>query len=191
MDKIKVGIDFDSVLVDTMTNYCNLLERFTGFRLNQKDITAYDVTKFIPKQYHELANEIWKMPKLYNDIKPIQDSQEYIEKLYKDNNVELYVVTVADGEILYAKFRTILNLFPWIKPENIIFTHNKQMIDLDVLIDDNPDYLIGGKYYKILFNQPWNKDFEITVNKYITDRVNNWKEVCQWVRSLETWGYAI
>ncbi len=52
-------------------------------------------------------------------------------------------------------------MFPFLGWEHIILASNKQMIRGGIMIDDGIHNLLGGKYFKILFNRPRNRDIDI------------------------------
>ena len=49
------------------------------------------------------------------------------------------------------------------------------MAGIDILIDDYEKNLIDGKYQKILFSYPWNKNFNNS--EYGIYRAKNWEEI--------------
>ena len=76
--------------------------------------------------------------------------------------------------------------YPFVSQDNIIFTHNKQLLNIDCLVDDNPANLIGGKYHKILFDYVWNKSFNARFNGCI--RCKDWSDAYdEVIRELEAY----
>lgn len=85
------------------------------------------------------------------------------------------MVTASDYRTCKVKVERILEMFPFLDWEHIIFATNKQMVRGDILIDDGVHNLIGGAYHKILFNRPHNRGLD--VEKYGIRRAETWDEV--------------
>lgn len=160
MNKLKVGIDFDGVLVDTVTQYLYWFNKITGENIKPNQLTEYDTSKVVPEKFHYIAQQLWNEKCLYNNIQPIINSQRCTKLFTYNSQIELYIVTVSSSEIMQEKCQVIKRLFPWIKSENIILLtgYNKNLIDLDILIDDNPDNFSSNEN-KILFDSTWNHNF--------------------------------
>lgn len=99
---------------------------------------------------------------------------------------ELYIVTAyifRDNEEYSAnnlknKFEYLYENIPFIKPENYIFTSNKEIINCEIKIDDKLSNLEGNAETKMLFTAYHNKnitDVELKQNGAI--RVNGWKDI--------------
>jgi 5'(3')-deoxyribonucleotidase len=54
--------------------------------------------------------------------------------------------------------------------------------EIDVLIDDFYDNLIGGKYSKIVLDYPWNRNYDD--DKHFVHRCKDWFEID---KELEYW----
>lgn len=189
INNFQLGLDFDSVLVGTEIAYCDLFNKYTGEHITPSDLTEYDTTKVLPQKYNYIANKLWEMPALYDYVQPKENSQRYTKLLSEQENIDLYVVTVSSPKVIERKFQYLHREFPWIKQDNIIVTANKPLLNLNLLLDDNPKNLLLGKYHKLLFNMYWNKTFDAerngmlrcmdwddTYNK-IQDRISAWKSV--------------
>ena len=57
----------------------------------------------------------------------------------------------------------------------MIVTNKKQLVRGDVLIDDGVHNLIGGEYYKILVDAPYNRAFD--AESHGIRRVRGWDEI--------------
>ena len=95
---------------------------------------------------------------------------------------ELYIVTAyifkddkwKSAEHLKNKFNYLMKTFPFIKPEQYIFTSSKEIINCDVRIDDKTSNLKGNSETKLLFSAYHNKDISNKkLEKENIIRVNN------------------
>ena len=174
VNTFNVGIDLDNVLCDTSKIYCDLFNCYTGENFHESDLTTYDTTKCMPKQYKKLEQDIWNWSILYDYVHPLPDSQHYIEMLSTFPDIKLYVVSQSNSRVMKEKADFIRKSFGCIPEDNIIFMTNKSLLKLNVHVDDNIDQLKNGKYHKLLFTASWNKDYNTSKNGMV--RVNNWDE---------------
>jgi 5'(3')-deoxyribonucleotidase len=173
-------------MVQSAKAYINLINYYTGEHFTVNLLTQYDTTKVLPKKYEKLANDLWDWPILYKYAQPLTDSQQYIKRLCDNKNIEVYIVTVSHPNVMKSKSDFIQREYPFVSQDNIIFTHNKQLLNIDCLVDDNPANLIGGKYHKILFDYVWNKSFNARFNGCI--RCKDWSDAYdEVIRELEAY----
>ena len=99
---------------------------------------------------------------------------------------ELYITTAyifrddkeKSSELLKNKFDYLIKNFPFIQPEQYIFTSNKEIVECQIKIDDKPSNLDGDAELKLLFTAYHNKNIpneELQKNNLV--RVNNWNEI--------------
>jgi 5'(3')-deoxyribonucleotidase len=172
-------------LCETAKEFVRIYNQFTGENLRESDLTEYDTSKVVPDKYKWFANHIWEMPELYEHAIPLNVSQMHTKMLANNNDIELYVASVSPPEVISCKYKFLAKEYPWIKQENIIIINNKKLLNMDVLVDDNPQNLINGKYHKILLNYYWNKSFDC---KSSMVRANDWYEIYDEImRMLQTY----
>ena len=85
------------------------------------------------------------------------------------------MVTASDYHTCRVKVERLLEMFPFLDWNHIIITSNKQMVCGDILIDDGPHNLVGGKYFKILYDRPHNRKFDAGANNAL--RLYTWDEI--------------
>lgn len=87
------------------------------------------------------------------------------------------IMVDMDDVITTGGFLHLINTFPFINPNNIIFLGNKSVLNCDIKIDDRIDNLDGAKT-KILFTAWHNKNIsKDELNNKKIKRANNWKEI--------------
>ncbi len=84
----------------------------------------------------------------------------------------LQLLTIAPAK---RRWNGFLELFPFLDWEHIIITNNKQLVRGDILIDDGPHNLVGGEYFKILFDRPHNRNYDDAANGML--RLHTWQEI--------------
>lgn len=161
-------IDMDDVMTDLLTPWVKYLNDKHNLSVYTQDITAWDMTQFFPTLSKEEIYQPLDEEEFWKTVKPQDGAIHCIKKLILEG-YQVYIVTATSlNNIKYKIDHIIKPYFPFINPRNIIVSNNKQMISGDVLIDDNINNLLGGKYDKILFSRPHNytylsKDYPIVV----------------------------
>lgn len=160
-------IDMDDVMTDLLTPWVEYLNEKHNLSVYTQDITAWDMSQFFPSLSKEEIYQPLDEEDFWKTVKPHEGAVYHINKLCEEYKV--YIVTATSlNNIKYKVDHIIKPYFPFINPRNIIVSNNKQMISGDVLIDDNINNLLGGKYDKILFSRPHNytylsKDYPIVI----------------------------
>lgn len=81
------------------------------------------------------------------------------------------------------KARRLQRFYPFIDVhKQLIIASHKQMIKANLIIDDGVHNLLDHNGNKLLYTQPWNKDFNCVKHGIL--RVNNWDEVYKGIKML-------
>jgi 5'(3')-deoxyribonucleotidase len=174
MNHLTILFDAD----DTVENLCDCwiaaLNEQYGTSVTLEDVRDWDMTLAFPTLTREQIfgavydNDLWRR------ITPIPGSVEVLQKLHREGH-QLYMVTATDYRTCKTKVERLLELFPFLDWEHIIVASRKQMVRGDILIDDAPHNLIGGEYFKILFDRPHNRSYDAAANGML--RLRTWEEI--------------
>lgn len=185
---IKIGCDIDNVVYSTAQAVLDVHYENTGERLHLADIKTYGIEDYVSEQYRENFHKMFLDKRVWKRVELLPNCVETIKQLH-DMGHEIYFVTATETANVHKKFQFLCRAFPFIDVrKRLITTQCKQMIRLDVLIDDCVDNLVGGDYYGILFNYPWNEgyfdypwdyDYETNIRK-----VSGWSEVPDVINNL-------
>ena len=156
------------------TCWVDLLNRRYGTSVAFEDVNDWDMTLAFPSLTKRQIFGALTDDELWRSLEPMPGSQRILQKWF-DQGHKLYMVTASDYRTCRVKVERILEMFPFLDWEHIIFATNKQMVRGDILIDDGIHNLIGGDYYKILFNRPHNRGLD--VEKYGVHRAETWGDV--------------
>jgi 5'(3')-deoxyribonucleotidase len=96
---------------------------------------------------------------------------------------EIYFVTAGHPYTMRARDTWLERIFPFYKSGSLIMCRTKQLLDLDILVDDYEFNLIGGKYLGLLMDRPWNQD--IAPRAFRMKRIFHLSEVPNIVYELE------
>jgi 5'(3')-deoxyribonucleotidase len=183
---VDIGVDIDNILVNTTECVLEWLAERGAPKKTIQDITIYYLENNYPTEYHMLIKEAFESKYMWKKIRLIEGAYDNLQKLYNDEH-SLYFVTSSLPENLRKKIGHLarnLDFFPdnyiW---RNTVNIHNKQLLDLDVHIDDFYNNLCGKRHYtSICYNYPWNVKETAKDKSIIT--ANNWDEIYTIISSL-------
>ena len=174
-----IGVDLDDVLWDLMSTWISRYNDMVDDNLTVEDIKSWDVAQYIKRGTEGILNYIPQQNDFWEDVEPIPDSKECLQQLIKDGYL-IYVVTASSHTNLKEKMSRFYSLFPFIEEERVVIIHRKQMMDLDMLIDDKPGNLEDANYLKVLFDRPHNRS--IDENKISAVRLKTWSEIYKYIK---------
>lgn len=174
MNHLKILFDADDVVENLSDCWIEQLNGRYGTNVSPCDVKDWDMTQAFPTLTKEQIYGVLQGDGIWLNLQPIPGAQKYLQQLHNEGH-ELYMVTATDYRICGVKIGRILELFQFLDAEHIVIAHRKQMVLGDVLIDDGPHNLVGGRYFRILFDQPHNRGFD--EKKYGISRAVGWAEV--------------
>lgn len=173
-----IGCDIDNCIYNTAEAVLSVYDEDTGQHLELSDITSYDMSEFILPQYKKDFYMIFEDRQVWDRVELLPNCFDSIKRLHESGH-KIYFVTSSSVKTIPIKYELLKRDFPFLDiRDRLIVTQRKQMIKLDVLIDDYQDNLINADYHGILFNYPWNRDFnEDGLPIYRSD---GWEDI-QWL----------
>lgn len=186
--KPTIGIDLDDVCWDFLEAWLERHNEVTEDNVQLDDIKSWHIEQYINKGSKEMLLYLLEQSDFWQTVQPKVESQRYIRKLI-DDGYDVYIVTATSHKVMNNKMNRFFDLFPFIDPKKIIVTNSKQMVGVDLLVDDNPENLRGGLYNKILFHAPHNRySNEKEIGAF---RCYDWEEVYNKIKQIvpiERWG---
>ena len=176
-----IGIDID----DTITNHCE-----TWFDLYNKNhridddkiILLSDAYKWnfydeYPESTREhLFSALDNQDEYFKQLKLLDNVRIVIQEIIDSGN-QIIFISATGKEHQERKKQWLLEQLPMINEDSIIFTAQKTLINVDLMIDDNLEYGSKFKCPFILFRRPWNVGRE---KELYTDNIlicSNWNEI--------------
>lgn len=176
-------VDMDDTIEGLLDAWTEFLRKKHGVEVYSDDIMEWDMSKAYPTLTKDEVYAPLYEEEMWENVLPFEDAVMYLQKLISEGH-EVVLVTASHYDAVGMKMRNVLNrYFPFIPYDNVIITSKKQMVVGDVLVDDAPHNLIGGKYKGILFSAPHNRGFR--AEKYGMRRASNWSEVYQIIQDIE------
>jgi 5'(3')-deoxyribonucleotidase len=166
-----VAIDVDSVLADVMLVWIDEYNRRKNTSLTKEDITRWDIPTILPvtpDEVYQYFSHVWK--KRWQEIPPTEHDIGSVTKRLHKKGYRISIITKRERP-------TVAYVAKWLDShrvysDDLLFVYDavpKASYPFDVLIDDAPKNLVDVVAPKsaILFNQPWNRDFQwpVRVNK--------------------------
>lgn len=182
MNKFRVAIDVDGVLNDLMEKTIDLYNMRHDTTFTVDDFKEYDIYKDLDFEDANDFVNLWAEKELWDSLEPRDDAQRCVQQLV-NAGYEIYFATSTDAINYEWKVRWLENYFPMIPENNIMCIHNKNLLNVDVLIDDCPKHLTSNSlYYRVCFDFPWNRAIHDEV--YGIYRAHNWEEVVNAVNEI-------
>ena len=155
MSKITIALDLDGVIWDMVLPWIDEYNKRYDDNLNYEDVVDYDLTLFMTKCSREDYCHILTEPEFWQKVEPFEGNTEWLEKLNEKYNV--VIATKTDYRTYEIKVERFLELFPFIKYDQIICIGDKSLLDVDILVDDCPANLENGNFQKIIYDAPYNR----------------------------------
>ena len=182
MKKIMIDMD-DTILADC---YLEVVNEYLNTHYTYEDCHDYWIDEMVPKEKQkEYLNHFYNEINVYdyghvqkNCIKVIEELAKYYEIFICSAYIDHRDISNCSKILLY-KHKWLLENLPFIKPENYIFTNRKDIIPVDIIIDDKIENLTSGEV-KLLITAYHNKDIpdEILKEKGI-QRVQDWDAIAE------------
>lgn len=186
---MKIGIDIDAVLSDTMKPTLKYLNKKYGTNYTMDNITSYYFEDWIPNWTRENSAKLFLRKSLYKNTPVIKDSLESVLLLAK-NNFEIEYITARDKSIEETTHQWIYkNGFP--HRTIVLFDKSSEKVDyikngnFDIIVEDKLQTLLDvgdSVFFQYLIDYPWN---QYPKNAWIT-RVKGWNEI---IENLKLWGF--
>lgn len=164
-----IKIDMDGVIRDIFTPMLEIYLRIYKEKLTMEDIFDYDVDKVFTK-VREVDNMSaakfffngFSARRLFLYSKPYEGVRESLKRL-KEAGHKIVIVTWqfnTENKMHTLQFLED-NDIPY---DDICFTKDKWMVQGDILIDDNPEFILDERDMtdKFLVDMPYNKDCNFT-----------------------------
>lgn len=173
-----IGIDIDGTLVNTPMALCEYISERIPVKITLDDLTTYWVEDLLPTQYQWIVEAAFKDSCFWKRVKMLPTAEYWVKQLYLDRH-ELWFVTSSLPQNLRKKINHLSRNLPFL-PEGYVESHTinlrrKQMLKLDIMVDDAEFNLTGERdYFSICLAYPYNKTIAKERNAV---RVHSWAGV--------------
>lgn len=179
----KIGVDFDSTLFPTMERVLEIYNKHHNTSIELKQITTYNLYDSLSNDVADELIELFIKKDTYSFLQPYKSAVKAVKALTEHGH-EIYVATSTDVKNMEWKEELLQKHFPFIPKKNLIRIHNKALLNVDVLIEDNLDNLKSTFADRVCFNQPWNQDKDADW-VYNISRIHHWGEIINVISDIE------
>ena len=182
-----IGVDIDNCILSTTEAVLEQHYADTGERLTLDDITSYYIENHVSEEYRDDFHLIFLKKEMWKRAKVIPNCVEVIRRLHNQGH-KIYFVTSTEAKNVAKKSSFLQRTFPFLDiRKRLITTHCKQMINVDILIDDCIDNVINADYTSILMDYPWNSTaiFDDASDDNIY-RVFDWLQIEPMIEYIQT-----
>lgn len=163
-EPLKIGVDVDDVLYSCNQHAIDMLRK-------DKDISSisiHDVTA-----WGSMGNMLderkayFSRPDFVENQPILPGAQEFIREL--STRGEVIFATAVGGGLMGARAERLMRDFPEVPERNIMIGARKDLLSLDILLDDGVHNILGSSAkYPVLFRRPWNNHLTglLAVNAY-------------------------
>lgn len=152
MIRPKIGLDWD----DVTAPFNDIAIEMANARYNIiPPLTLEDIDSWENKGRASVIKEFYNEEELYRRQKVSEETRNQVLKLMEIADV--YFVTAAYPQFMGIRAKQILEAFPGFPPENIILGNAKNLVQLDIVLDDAiHNVLESPAAYPVLMRKPWN-----------------------------------
>lgn len=172
MDKVRIAIDMDDVMADTLTKALQLYKDRFGVSIPVEALHGMHLKDYLPKEHAPVVWEFLHSPGFFRDLPIMEDCQEVMKALWEKHEVFIVSAAMEFPFSLKEKHDWLQEFFPYIHWKNMVLCGDKSIINADYIIDDHAKNLVnftGKEAY--MFTAPHN------MKETRFKRLNNWKEV--------------
>lgn len=173
-----IMVDVDSTVADLMPAWLAMYNAEYGDSLTPDRIDIWGLHELVKPECGRAIYKYLQDDSLYDDVKPISGALGIITMLRSEGH---RIVYASSGVHSSAKFKWLeRNGFePGKFASNYIVVYDKGLLKGDLLVDDRDMNITSfGSHKSILFDQPWNREFDWH------RRAKNWVEVSRLIHSI-------
>lgn len=187
MKQLKINIDIDNTVndfIEKFVHFCNEM-RPTENQFYVDAMMEYSLEKDTNINDSVLSTLFFKNPSFYKQLKPLKDAEWVIENINKDHTVKF--VTSIDYDVIDARIQFINRYFPSVDiGKQLLVTDDKHSIYADIVVDDYIKHMnnVNPNCKFLLYDQPWNRNFNERIARTDVKRVFSWEEVYKYITEI-------
>ena len=169
-----VLVDVDGVLANFNQLVIDAVHAFSGKRHTEEDVIRYDILSCMDVPQH-LKEAVWRhvqSPGSCQSISPYPGAKEGLDSLREVADVHVVTTPLVGSHSWQSERTEWLRTHFNIHHEDVTFTHKKDLVRGDFIVDDKPEHVDrpGG----MLWDQPYNRHA-------LCFRFTRWESVISWV----------
>ncbi|NJN34614.1 MAG: 5'(3')-deoxyribonucleotidase [Saprospiraceae bacterium] len=166
--KKRIAVDMDGVLADVEAEFIIWHERETGIRLTRENMNGKPDAVNFPNIRKWVYTEGF-----FRNLPLMADSPSIMKELCEKYDVFIVSAAVEFPQSMHEKHDWLMEHFPFIGWQKMVFCGLKTIIKADILIDDHFKNLDTFEGETLLFNASHNAHADAGRHR----RVMNWREI--------------
>lgn len=175
--RIRIGLDVDDTLYECNSYAISIIN---GRYPDEEPIIVEEIKQWGSSGRHsEERIELYSDPEFVRTQPITEGAQEFVKKL--SEIADVFFITAVPANCMSARAERLVKDFPEIPAENIIMGTRKDVISLDIMLDDGAHNISSSRAaYPVLFRKPWNSGLSglLSVNGY-----DDFLHFCEMVRN--------
>ena len=180
---MKIAIDFDETLFPTLEKVLEIYNKRHDANIELSQITTYDLRDSLEESVANELIDIFVEKDVYSFLQPYKGAVRAVKTLIEQGH-EVYVATSTDVRNMEWKEELLNKHFPFIPKYNLIRIHDKSLLKVDALIEDNLYNLTQTFAERICFDQPWNQS-DAKDCAYSIYRIHHWGEILNVINEIK------
>jgi 5'(3')-deoxyribonucleotidase len=173
VNKIRIAIDMDETVCDSLSRHLDWYNRDFNTRLTKENTKGKKLREIVPEEHLEIVKSYPTHPNFFRDLDVFDGAIDGIRMLSDEYEIFFATAAMEYPTSFNAKHDWLKSHFPFINDLNFIFCGFKGILNTDFLIDDTPNHLNNFSGVGILFDAPHN----LAERNY--HRVFNWKDIVE------------
>ena len=175
--RIRIGLDVDDTLYE-----CNsyAVDIINSRHPDEEPMRIEDIKTWGGNERHGDERVALYSDPDFVSTQPISPgAQEFVKKL--SEIADVFFITAVPACVMSARAQRLLKDFPEIPAQNIMMGTRKDVISLDIMLDDGAHNISSSRAaYPVLFRKPWNNNLSglLSVNSY-----DDFLHFCEMVRN--------
>ena len=182
MRQLTIGIDVDDVLFECVPIAIRIVNEQHGTRIRVEDIEKWNFENFSTEVKNTFL-DVMGSGIIFAKQKPLPGSDEMVNALLSRGH-EVVFISAVEPRFMGIRADQLIKSFSMVPEKNIMLGFRKDLVHLDVLLDDAIHNLTKTRAeYPVAFSQPWNASLTgfLTVNDYqgfvsLIDQISATKE---------------
>jgi 5'-nucleotidase len=171
--RVRIAIDMDEVIADSLGKHLRLYNQAFGGRLTRADLAGCSLEDSVPAAEAEATRQLVAAPGFFADLDRSPGSREVVEQLAERYEVFIASAAMEVPTSFADKYAWLRERFPFIDPSHLVFCGDKAILDVDYLIDDTARHFERFRGTPLLFSAPHNRD------ETRFRRVDSWEDVAK------------
>ncbi len=175
--RIRIGLDVDDTLYECNSYAVSIIN---ARHPDEEPMRIEEITSWGGAERHgDERIALYSDPDFVRTQPITEGAQEFVKKL--SEIADVFFITAVPARCMSARAERLVKDFPEIPPQNIMIGMRKDVLSLDIMLDDGAHNISSSRAaYPVLFRKPWNAGLSglLSVNSY-----DDFLHFCEMVRN--------